>query len=497
MMSINRIIKNVFSSWASLIVTVLITFFVSPIIVHNLGKETYGIWVIIVSVTGYFTILDFGINAAIVKYISEYFSKNDEIGIRTIFSSSMFVFMIVAIAIVVIGFFIGYNFKNFLEIKTLTYKVAAIAFGVIVIDIAISMIFSVFSGTFTALQEFVALNAISISVTIIKNTTLVIFLLNGYGLLSIAYIQLATSIVRCIAQYFYLRARYPEIYFEVKSINSDTFKVIYNYSIYSFIIAIALKILFYTDSIVIGKIINTESVAYYAIPSSLLDYIEKFVWAMIAVLVPVISGNDAIGQYNDNQKIYLIGTRYSILISAPILITLYFVGPDFIALWMGNDFRIYSSGVLRILTVGYGIAFSQLTAQALLKGIAKHKILALILFLEAGINLFISIFLAPKYGIEGVALGTTLPLVTASMILIVYTCKCAKINIWYYLLDSYIRPSLSIIITIIVMFYGAQKSDSYSMIIIQSSFAFILFFSISIPTCIEKNHLKLIKNRFF
>ena len=64
-----RIIENIFSNWAGLLVSVAIAFVVSPIIVNTLGKEIYGIWTLIVSVTSYFTVLDFGVSTAIVRYV--------------------------------------------------------------------------------------------------------------------------------------------------------------------------------------------------------------------------------------------------------------------------------------------------------------------------------------------------------------------------------------------------------------------------------------------
>jgi len=496
-MSAHRIVKNVFSSWASLVLAVVLTFFVSPIIVHSLGKEAYGIWVIIMSITGYFTMLDLGINTAIVKYISEYFSQKDEAGIRTIFSSSMFVFMIVAVMIIVIGTLIGYNFERFFEFKTLPAKIVIMAFGIIVLDMAIGMIFSVFTGTLAALQEFVALNAISISATILKNAVLVTLLLNGYGLVGIACVQLATSLIRCCAQFFYLRFRHPQIYFEAKQIKRDTFKIIYQYSIYSFIIVIALKILFYTDSIVIGKMIGTEQVAYFAIPSSLLDYIEKFIHAMIAVQVPIISANSALGLGTSNQKFYLLGTRYAMLLSIPVLVSLFFVGPDFISLWMGADFGSESRWVLRILIIGYGIMFSQLIAYGLLKGIAKHRILALILFIEACANLAMSIVLAPIYGIEGVALGTAVPLWIASLGIAGYTCKCLDLNILTYLKEAYFRVVLVMLVTIGAAYFLVQPSDSYWMVFGQSFLIFIFFASLSVPTCLAPEHYRMLHGKIF
>ena len=53
-----RLITNIFSNWANLVVVALIAFLVSPIIVHRLGNDLYGAWVLIISITAYFTVLE-------------------------------------------------------------------------------------------------------------------------------------------------------------------------------------------------------------------------------------------------------------------------------------------------------------------------------------------------------------------------------------------------------------------------------------------------------
>jgi O-antigen/teichoic acid export membrane protein len=473
----------------------VLTFFVSPMVVHSLGGEAYGLWVIIVSITGYFTVLDLGINTAIVKYVSEYFSREDLAKVRQVFSSSLIIFVAVALLILAAGGGISSNFESFFRVEGISSRVILLTFWVVVVEMAIGMVFSVFSGTLAALQEFVAVNAIAITTSLLRNLLIVICLLNGYGILELALIQLCTSLLRCAGQFGYLRWRYRGIYFEPRRIDLAGFRTLYSYSIYSFIIAIALKVLFYTDSLVIGRLIGLQQVTYYAIPSTLLDYIEKFVWAMIAVLVPVISGNSALGQESGNRRLYLLGTRYSLLLSAPVIICLFWIGPDFITLWMGKEIGVESMWVLRILLLGYGLAFSQLVAHGLLKGIARHRVLALVMIVEAAANLLLSVLLAPRYGIEGVAIGTALPLWAASFVLMVYTCRCLQMSLGEYLLKGYSGALASILLVGTAAYYLLRPCEAYWQVFGQSFVVLLVFLAVTVPLCVDKEHLAMLRSR--
>src|SRR5215467_8294867 len=74
-----QILKNVSSSWFSLGVNVVTGFILSPFIVHHLGDEAFGLWILIFSVTGYYGLFDLGIRSSIVRYVAKY-SANGEYG---------------------------------------------------------------------------------------------------------------------------------------------------------------------------------------------------------------------------------------------------------------------------------------------------------------------------------------------------------------------------------------------------------------------------------
>src|SRR3989441_4164705 len=66
------VLKNVGSSWSSLGANILVGVFLSPYIVHRLGDEAYGVWVLIFSLTGYYGIFDLGIRSSIIRYVAKY-----------------------------------------------------------------------------------------------------------------------------------------------------------------------------------------------------------------------------------------------------------------------------------------------------------------------------------------------------------------------------------------------------------------------------------------
>src|SRR3984893_14220510 len=86
---IPRAARNVLSNWATYLISGAISFFLSPFIVRHLGNSAYGIWVLLVSVTGYLGFLDLGIRGAVTRYVARFHAEgNHEQASRTVSSAS-------------------------------------------------------------------------------------------------------------------------------------------------------------------------------------------------------------------------------------------------------------------------------------------------------------------------------------------------------------------------------------------------------------------------
>jgi len=493
----NKILLSIFSNWSNLFISVVVAFIVSPILVNKLGNEVYGIWVLIVSLTSYFTILDFGVNGAIVRFISKHKALKDYKSANRIFSTSFAFFAILAAIVVVFCAIFAIYFKNIFEITQFDQSYLYFVFLIVGFDLALNLIFSVFLGSLKAVGRFVEVNIIAISLNIIKNIIIVILLMQGHSLLAIAILQLVVNSTKFTLQYFTIQKFASYLHFSIEDINKESFKQLYNYSIYGFIISVAMKIIFYTDSVVIGAVLDVSQVTFYAIPTMLMQYLEHFIWAIIAVLLPVISAQDALGKNENNANIYQVGTKYAMLLCTPVFLVLYFVGPDFIGLWMGQQYKEPSGQVLRVLLVGYFFFLAQLIAHGILKGMSKHKILAILLSIEAFANLGLSLYLGPTWGIVGVALGTTIPLLIINIVAVpYYTCKELNIYLPKYLLSSCFYPVLSVLLFYLGLSYLDVQVNSYTELFGFSFAVLIVFFIYSFSVHIEPEHRKLFLSHF-
>jgi O-antigen/teichoic acid export membrane protein len=440
------IIKSIFSNWAYLVLSILTAFIVSPIIINTLGSETYGVWTLLISITGYFTLLDFGINTAILKFVARYTAQKKENRTKNVFRTSFVIFLgvgLVAVFFLMLG---GLFFKEAFNIDFFTSKYLSFVVAFVALDLGVNLLGGVFLATLKGLERYFELNLINIVFLLIKNSFVLYLLHLDYSILALAILIFILSLMKNILFYKLLSRSAT---FSVKlEYDKKTAKLLLNYSLYSVIIAIAMKIIFYTDAIVVASFIDLSSVTFYAIATMIVENLENLIWAAIGVFIPLVSRLDATGSKGiRNSELYILGTRYTLLFLSPIFLVLILYGETFINLWMGQAFGEKSGYILNILLIGFFFSLSQLIASAILKGISRHKALAYIFSIEAFLNLVLSIYLVNEYGLVGVALGTTIPLILSNFFAIpFFTTKVLELSLRTYYFKAYFHMGIAFLV---------------------------------------------------
>ncbi len=90
-------IKNVGSSWFGLGMNVIVGLFLSPFILHRLGDDAFGLWVLIFSITGYYGLFDFGIRSSIIRFVSKYTATRDYERLNEVLNTSLFSYSCLAV----------------------------------------------------------------------------------------------------------------------------------------------------------------------------------------------------------------------------------------------------------------------------------------------------------------------------------------------------------------------------------------------------------------
>src|SRR5690348_263281 len=97
------VIRNVMSNWGAYLLAIAINFFVSPYVVLRLGNTGYGVWTLILSLTGYLGLLDLGVRGAVTRYVAKFHAMAEDSRASNVASSAMMIFSVTGLLAVLIS----------------------------------------------------------------------------------------------------------------------------------------------------------------------------------------------------------------------------------------------------------------------------------------------------------------------------------------------------------------------------------------------------------
>lgn len=458
-MNRRKIAANIFSNWTNVAVTMVLAFFVTPIIVRGLGDEAYGIWTLVVQATSWFTVLDLGVNTAIIRYISRAEARGDVRGARAVFSASLALFCGMALVALVGTLVIAPWLTDSVKLDTTPRTVVFAVLMIVGCEVAIGLVLSVFQASLKARQAFVRVNAIGIFGRLVKNAAIVALLLSGHGLVPMALAAIGSTVLRLLLLWGSVRPHYR---FVREDCTRPLFGELMNYSFFSFLISVVTKMTFSTYSLVISILLHADQVIYFAMPITLLQYAQQVVYSLMSVLTPVISGNEARDDVQANRDIFVYGTRYTLLLILPMMIALWAEGHTFLSLWQTPVIGERSQPVLRVLAIGFGFFLAQLISNSVLKGVSRHKVYSWILTGVALATFVGGLATVRSHGLVGMAWATTIPLVLAGAVAIPwYTCRVLEMSYLDYLRRCWLAPALVAIVPVAIGYHWRPPIDSY------------------------------------
>ncbi len=408
-LKVRHIARNVLFNWFGTVASLAVGFFLAPFILHRLGNVAYGVWVLAISVIAYLGLLDLGMQSSVLRFVSKGHTQKDHKGASEAISAALWIRLQISALALLLSVGLAAVFPLVFKIPPAFASEARKAVVLIGLTTAITLSVGVFGGVLSALNRYDLQNVVSLVQTTVRVVGVVTVLRTGHGIVAIALCELVAATVGNLLLMWVAHRLYPELQIHLRRPKREILGKIWTYSSYAFLTTVAVQLVYQTDNLVVGAFVSASAVTFYAIANSLCRYAGSVVNSMGATFVPAASTYEAAGDTASLLRLYKNGTRATLMVSLPILVTLILRGPSFIGLWMGHAYTRRSGTVLIILCIPLLFAYANRTAGAIAFGVEKHKVSALWAVGEGVANLTLSVVLVHWYGIYGVAIGTLVP----------------------------------------------------------------------------------------
>ncbi len=438
-----RILINVAANWLGFAGAAVIAFFMAPILVHGLGDARYGIWALVGSVLAYVTLADLGIGASVVRFVARFEGLRDQESINRVFSTSVALFALIGLFALAVTLVLAFLWPRPLGVPAELAHDTRWMLVLLGINLAMGFPLGVYGAVLFGLARFPMKTAIRIGGMLVRNGLFLVVLQAGGGLPAIGMVITACSLLEhaCAAwaSYHYL----PGLRFSLRLVDRGTFRIIRGYSIYVFIVQIASRIGSQSSAIIICAFLSPESITFFALASTLVGYGREAFVALLGVITPTISKWEAQGNASAIHGAFLTGTRCVLFLALPVQLGLILFGHPFLSLWMGPRYAELSYWALVILAMQLGPLSAHTVAARILYGLGRIRLFSALSIVQALITLGCSVALVRPFGIEGVALATTAPMIALAFATIALLCSEIHVSLLTWFLRSCVAPTLA------------------------------------------------------
>lgn len=445
-----KIIRNTIFNTIGRFWGILVALFLTPYIIGHIGVDRFGIWAIVGVLTGYFGLLDFGIGTSFVKYISEFYAKEDYEKINQVVNTGFIFYSIFAASIITLGFFIINPLLNFFNIPSNLYSEASFVFFLGIILFSISNALSVFGAVQTGLQRMDITNKVAIAISIPNIAGTILFLERGYGLPGLmvnnAIILAISSIINIIIAFKVL----PELRFNPLLVSRSVLKKLFRFGTRVQITRIEDMFTFQTDKLLISHFLGVGLVTYYQLGSTIINRTRQLPLLLISAIVPAASELNAKTDRKKIRDLYLKGTKYLSLIGIPLIMLVFLAAPLIIRIWMGEGYG-RSVLVIQILAPCYLINFLTGMGTSIALGMGKPEFQMKAGALQLILNVALSITLVLIIGFIGVVVATLISLSLSSIWFMVMFHRNLRYPLLHFIRKTFSTPLIACLFPAIII----------------------------------------------
>lgn len=492
------LMKGSFLRVIETIVAIGIGFFLLPFMVHQLGTDLYGIWILIGSITASLYLFDFGFATAVTRYVSGFIGKQEFDKVNQVISSSLLIYSILSLAIILLTILVSLISPYWVENTEFEFTIQLLIL-ITGFAIAIEFPFKSFAGIATGYLRYDLLSISRIFVKLLNAGLTIYVLMHSKNLILVALVNLFTSIISNI--FFFLISKYlfKQLSIRIKHISKETMKSLFNYSAWAFLIDITRLLKERSAIYFIAAILNPAILTVYYTALRLVEYATQLLSQATNITTPLFSRYHANNDFRSLREKLIIFSRINFVFASFTLCFFFFLGFDLIQLWMGIDFDSRTaSTVLNIAITGKLVTFITSPISSAIMAMGKPRYLAQIGILEALLALLLT-FICLVYlgmGAAGAAIGMTLPFYfTRPFFMVFFVCNKIDLSLRDYYL-SFISPLIFVLIlSALTQFILAQlKLNTNLLNFFLSAGGFSLTFWLLVPFIMTKEEKLVVKD---
>ena len=445
-------------SYLAIFINIASALIYTPWMLSRLGEGDYGLFTLAHSLINMF-LLDFGISAAVTRFISKYKAEGEQEKINQLLGVVYKLFIVISLIIFVIlfvlYFFIDGIYGGLTAQETAKFKNVFIIFGIFTV-VSFPLAGTV-NGILTSYEKFIPLKICDILHKIVNMALIILAIILNQGLYVFVIITACGNLLTFVVKFIIIKTSTP-IKIRIRYFDKKLLKDIFSFSVWMLVNTICGRLIMNLCPNILGMIpsAGTLAITIFSFASTIEGYAFIFANAIDGMFMPKIARICYKEQQPDKLlKLMIKVGRFQFVLIGLILVGFTIVGSEFMHLWIGGRLTVGSEIVYwsaLLLLVPAPFYLSQHIGRSSLIIMGKVKEIALVNIIKAILGVILVTILSIFFGVLGACIGICIAYLVRNILLMFLYKRILKLKIWQFIKDCYIKLAPAFAITLVLGF---------------------------------------------
>ncbi|UCD89483.1 MAG: oligosaccharide flippase family protein, partial [Desulfobacterales bacterium] len=374
----------------------------TPLILAYVTIEEYGLWSYCFVVLSYLALTAFGFNNTYIRYAADYRSRNENDKLNELLTTGIITMLCISLILFPLFWLLLPWLINVLGIDPgLREAAEKLLLGTAVIFV-LNFCLSGYQYILEGEQRIALVRKIHLAATMLEIALIILFFRVGFGVFSLLYAyaaRLSLAIILCI---IFANRVFPFLRICIGCYSKEAIKKFLGFGNQMNVLGLLSLLINSVDRIFITRILHLEAVGIYEIGRKLPNIGLMLPSSIAGTMMPAASHLEGSDQHDRLKKVYLVATRYLMILSSIPYTYLILFSPWIIEVWVGQGYH-QSAMVMQILALGTFVNLFTGIGTACVRGTGKPLYEIKYMAVSVILILFLLPILIRSYGITGAA----------------------------------------------------------------------------------------------
>jgi O-antigen/teichoic acid export membrane protein len=404
---VRNTVVNALGSVSGVLVTLLLT----PLLIHRLGTDAFGIWALATTLTfgvGYLSLADLGLEFATMRFMADARGQGDIRLMNTYLSSSVVLLGGMALVLPAILVPLAGPLTHLFDVPHALQGAAVVTFQFVLAQVAFELPSRPFYAALEAAQRFGLWQLIRLIQTILFAAAMVTVLVADPNLATLARATFAAAAATFLVSVALAFVGVREIRLSPRLVSRAALRDLVGTGSVLLAFQLIESIYRQIDKTVIGIMLTSTFVGVYEIGNKLAAAAALTRTLAVTALVPTVA------YHRDNldrlRDMLLRGTSYTLAVTLPFTLAGFvFTGP-IIRAWIGAGHG-NSVAPARWLLLSLAPGFAMAVGRSMMMALGRYRPMLIMVSAWTVANVSLSFLLVRPLGVNGVVIATIIPTV--------------------------------------------------------------------------------------